>query len=69
MAKEKEYLNSPGDDFLSLMQIWNTIQVLGRNDVENSVGPRIIKQVQGGEITAREGRAQMQALLDAKQDH
>lgn len=67
MSQEK--FETSADDFAAMMLLWNSIQVLGRNDVENAAGPRIISEVQSGAISAREGRRQMQAVLDAKQEH
>ena len=69
MVMSFENINNPANDFAALMETWNTIQVLGRNDVENAAGPRIIEEVQSGKISATEGRRQMQALLESKQDH
>ncbi len=56
-------------DFAAMMSLWGMIQQLGRNDAENSIGPRIIEDVQNRVISPAEGRRQMQALLDAKQVH
>ncbi len=61
--------NAIPNDFAAMMGVWEQIQVLGRNDIENAAGMQIIADVQSGKITARDGRQKMQALLESKQEH
>lgn len=60
---------TPQDPFSEMMNMWNQIQVLGRNDIENSAGPQIINDVQKGNIPPEEGLVRMRALLESKQEH
>lgn len=67
MSYEKK--DNPSNEVAEMLVIWQQIQILGRNDVELSAGPQIIKLVTAGEITPAEGKRRMQSLLNSKQEH
>ncbi len=71
MNLEQTPNNSSGseDYFLHMMELWGHIQQLGRNDVENAEGMRIIAAVQNGTYTPEEGYRKMYQLLESKQEH
>jgi len=61
--------NNPNEAYGRMMQHWMQIQQLGRNYVEQSAGPEIIRQVNASEITAEADESKMFTLFNSKQEH
>lgn len=65
-----EKLKMDKSDALATMQgLFGQMQQLGRQDWEPSAALALIEQVMRDELTSQEGVAQMQSILDSKQQH